>query len=51
MFIRKADGSLRLCIDYRGLKEVMNEYSYPLLCVNDTLEELKDAIFITHIST
>jgi hypothetical protein len=43
--VRKADGSLRLCIDYRGL----NEDAYPLPRVDDTLGELKDANFYTHL--
>jgi hypothetical protein len=30
LFVRKADGSLRLCIDYRGLNEVTRKDAYPL---------------------
>jgi hypothetical protein len=29
-FVRKGDGSLRLCIDYRCLKEVTRKDAYPL---------------------
>jgi hypothetical protein len=43
LFVRKADGSLRLCIDYRGLNEVTRKDAYPLPRVDDTLAELKDA--------
>jgi hypothetical protein len=43
LFVRKADGSLRLCIDYHGLNEVTRKYAYPLPRVDDTLDELKDA--------
>jgi hypothetical protein len=43
-FVREADGSLRLCIDYRGLND-----AYPLSRVDDTLDELKDANFYTHL--
>jgi hypothetical protein len=42
------DGSLRLCIDYRGLNKVTRKDAYPLLRVDDTLDELKDANFYTH---
>jgi hypothetical protein len=49
IFVRKADGSLRLCIDYRGLNEVTRKYAYPLPRVDDTLDELKDANFCTHL--
>jgi hypothetical protein len=48
-FVRKADGSLRLCIDYRGLNEVTRKDAYPLPRVDDTLDELKDANFYTHL--
>jgi hypothetical protein len=36
-FVRKSDGSLRLCIDYRGLNEVTRKDAYPLPRVDDTL--------------
>jgi hypothetical protein len=49
LFVRKAYGSLRLCIDYRGLNEVAREDAYPLPRVDDTLDELKDANFYTHL--
>jgi hypothetical protein len=45
LFVRKVDGSLRLCIDYRGLSEVTRKDAYPLPRVDDTLDELKDANF------
>jgi hypothetical protein len=49
MFVRKAVGSLRLCIDYRGLIVVTRKDAYPLPSVDDTLDELKDANFHTHL--
>jgi hypothetical protein len=50
LFVRKADGSLRLCIDYRGLNEVTRKGAYPLPRVDDTPNELKDAKFYyTHL--
>jgi hypothetical protein len=50
LFVRKADGSLRLCIDYRGLNEVTRKDAYPLPRVDDTLDELRTRTF-TPIST
>jgi hypothetical protein len=47
--VRKAYGSLRLCIDYRGLNEFTRKDAYPLPRVEDTLDELKDADFYTHL--
>jgi hypothetical protein len=49
LFVRKADGSLRLCTNYRGLNEVTRKDAYPLPRVDDTLDELKDASFYTHL--
>jgi hypothetical protein len=49
LFVRKADGSLHMCIDYRGLNEVKRKDAYPLPRVDDTLDELKDANFYTHL--
>jgi hypothetical protein len=48
-FVRKAGSSLRQCIDYRGLNEVTRKDAYPLPRVDDTLDELKDANFHTHL--
>jgi hypothetical protein len=50
IFVRKAYGSLRQCIDYRGLiNEVTRKDAYPLPRVDDTLDELKDGNFYTHL--
>jgi hypothetical protein len=49
LFVRKADGSLRLCIDYRVLNEVTRKDAYPLPRVDDTLDKLKDANFYTYL--
>jgi hypothetical protein len=50
LFVRKADGSLRLCIDYRGLNEVTRKDAYPLPRVDDTLNELKRISTLTSTS-
>jgi hypothetical protein len=49
LFVRKAYGSLRMCIDYRGLNEVTRKDAYPLQRVDGTLDELKDANFYTRL--
>jgi hypothetical protein len=49
LFVLKAYGSLRMCIDYRGLNEVTRKDAYPLPRADDTLDELKDANFYTHL--
>jgi hypothetical protein len=50
VFVRKVDGSLRLCIDYRGLNEITRKDAYPHSRVDDTLDELNDTNFYTHLA-
>jgi hypothetical protein len=49
LFVRNVYGSLRMCIDYRGLNEVTRKDAHPLSRMDDTLDELKDTIFYMHI--
>jgi hypothetical protein len=50
IFFRKADGSRRLCVDYRGLNEATRKDDCPLPHVGDTLDMLlKDVNFDTHL--
>ena len=37
LFIRKKDGSLRLCVDFRGLNKISKKDRYPLPMINDLL--------------
>jgi hypothetical protein len=48
-FVPKADGSLRLGINYRSLDEVASEDAYPLPRADDTHDELLYADFHTHL--
>jgi hypothetical protein len=47
--MRKADGSLRLCIVCRGLNEVTRKNAYPLPLVDETLDGIKDVNIYTHL--
>ncbi|KAL7281616.1 LOW QUALITY PROTEIN: hypothetical protein ACG7TL_004933 [Trametes sanguinea] len=38
LFVKKKDGSLRLCVDYRGLNKITRKDCYPLLLVSDLLD-------------
>ena len=40
LFVGKKDGSLRMCIDYRGLNGVTVKNRYPLPRVDDLLDKL-----------
>ena len=41
LFVRKPDGTLRLCVDYRRLNAVTIRNSYPLPRINDLIEAFK----------
>ncbi len=49
LFVKKADGSLRLCVDYRGLNEVTIKNNYPLPLLSETLERFAHAKHFTKI--
>lgn len=48
-FIKKKDGGLRPCIDYRGLNAITKPYSYPLPLVPVALEQLRGAKVFTKL--
>ena len=43
LFVKKKDGSLRMCIDYRLLKKVTIKNKYPIARINDLFEQLQGA--------
>lgn len=43
LFVKKKDGSLRLCIDYRELNNVTVKNKYPLPRIDDLFDQLKGA--------
>ena len=40
MFVKKKDGTLRLCIDYRELNKVTMKNKYPLSMIDDLFDQL-----------
>ncbi|KAL0163456.1 hypothetical protein M9458_042852, partial [Cirrhinus mrigala] len=42
-FVKKKDGSLRPCIDFRALNDITVKYRYPLPLVPSALEQLRSA--------
>lgn len=49
VMVRKKDGTLRFCVDYRKLNQVTKKDVYPLPRCDDVLEALSGAIFFTHL--
>ncbi|KAI2655924.1 Transposon Tf2-9 polyprotein [Labeo rohita] len=48
-FVKKKDGGLRPCIDYRSLNDVTVKYRYPLPLVPPALEQLRSARWYTKL--
>ncbi len=40
LFIKKGDGNLRLCVDYRGLNLITKKNRYPLLLISEALDRV-----------
>jgi len=38
LFVKKKDGSLRLCVDFRGLNHISKKDHYPLLLISNLLD-------------
>ena len=49
LFVRKKDGSLRLCIDYRKLNQVTVKNKYPLPQIDDLFDQLRGATVFSKI--
>jgi hypothetical protein len=49
LFVKKKDGSMRLCVDYRALNEVTVKNKYPLPRINDLFDQLKGAKYFSKI--
>ena len=43
LFVKKKDGSMRLCIDYRELNKVTIHNQYPFPRINDLFDQLQGA--------
>lgn len=49
LFVTKKDGTSRMCMEYRALNKITIWNRYPLLLVDDLLDQLAGAWFLTRI--
>jgi transposase InsO family protein len=49
LFVRKANGSLRFCVDYRKLNALTRKDRYPLPLIDETLARLRKAKIFTKL--
>jgi len=49
MFVKKKDGKLRLCADYRALNEVTKKDRHPLPVISEALDRLGGAKYFTNL--
>ncbi|XP_068207459.1 uncharacterized protein [Palaemon carinicauda] len=49
VLVEKPDGSYRLCTDFRRLNEVTVSDSYPLPRVDDLIDQVSNAVYVTKI--
>jgi hypothetical protein len=49
LFVQKKDGSLRMCVDYRGLNKVTVKDRFPLPRIDDLIDKLYGATMFTSL--
>jgi len=49
LFVKKKDGSLRLCVDYRGLNKITKKNRYPLPLILGLLDRLRTGKIFTKL--
>ena len=49
LFVKKKDGSMRLCIDYQELNKLTIRNKYPLPRIDDLFDQLKGAEYFSKI--
>ena len=50
LFVKKKDGTLRLCVNYRQLNKMTVKNKYPLPRIDDLFDQLKGASVFSKIN-
>ena len=50
LFVKKKDGSLRLCIDYRALNDITIKDRHPLPRIEETLNQIRGYKYFTRLN-
>jgi hypothetical protein len=49
LFVKKKDGTLRMCVDYRGLNRITRKNRYPLPRIDELIDRLKGARYFSKL--
>jgi hypothetical protein len=49
MMVPKKDGTWRMCVNFRALNKITVKSRYPLPCIDDLLDQLKNVVYFTKL--
>lgn len=49
ILVKKKDGAIRFCVDYRGLNSITSKNVYPLPRIDDALDSLQGAQYFSSL--